>query len=398
MSLTYVESVADNGDSQASFNFASDLGSANGNYRFLNSDNNINNLQQCVTDILGYVNTKAYSPKLNLNRQIPLRHPAFPYLYASQLSGINGTGRATATAQPAVPVPSGEPYLLTSNPITNTFGVYPNYELKVTFTTRPYNILSDAAVTTGMSSYFPPVSSSQPGSPVRFKYAAEWCRYNSWILQPQNNNIQSGVGAMSFKGAGSGVGFPTQEYQFTSPPFAYMPDGLLTMTAFNFPYRYITSFNSYFTYNGYPTVGMGQSFLGCVNQNDWFNWKAGSLLFLNYQTKIYNQPFPQIAPVADLNSNEWSEFTKVCDITMTFLHTNRTPGTIPALPANNNWIAAGHNLQPFFGTNLANYNRTFEYATAGSISAKTPPAQWFPTWKSAPFELLLTDPDINPVM
>lgn len=349
-----------------------------------------------MSDTLGYVVTSTHDPNSNdaykILRYNPKRHPAFPYMYASQMSNLSGSGMASSTLQDAI---SSAP-IYTSAPITSQTRIYNNNKFKVTFSTKPYNVLEQSVVPIGNGSYYPPISNGQPyTNQVEYTYAMEWCRNTSYTLTPQNNSISSPSGSMIFPALGS-AGPPATFPILNAPPKSYLPDAVLTMTVFGVPYAYITDNNSFISYGG-GIVGselnsgiyMNQTFLGCINQNDWFNWPAGSLLFVNYSTKIYNQPYASITNIGTLNAGgEWDEYAKLCDVTLTFLYTNRNIGT-PVTPPYGNWIAKGWNLQPYFAPTNDFYFRTWEYVCA---NYPTMPNKQYPAWPSAPFELLLTDP------
>jgi len=155
------------------------------------------------------------------------------------------------------------------------------------------------------------------------------------------------------------------------------------------PYRYVTSSNSYIA------GGPNRNWRGRVNQNPWWNWPAGSLLYMGYEVKKYSPPFndigtyPSYLPINGSLSNVGSiiGYERLCDIELTFLLTQRyMSGSLGASITNGNYVAAGHNLL----MNLA--DGKFYYATrpdlTGTNSVQNPPA-----WFSFPAEVLFTDPD-----
>lgn len=363
--LTYLETTDDN--SVQAFGFSSEGGAATGTYQFGDKDSpvtRIEELQSAVEDILGTTNTDVNGSP-NLRRKLPCTHPAFPYLYASQISGMVGMGSKDAEKVAEVVPP------ITGNPqaIADKFNLYKRYQIKTNFGTRNYTILPDEQVSNQSGSWFPKGTLAS-SSPTSFTYAPEWIRYTDYEVVPQNNTIQGQTGSFTFRG-----GTPDGKV-FTSPPWMYLPDSVIKFTWYQVPYRYITSENSYIANRGW---------LGCVNQNDWYNWEAGHLLYLSYNVKKYSQPTLRTQTTEDYNGNSWTSYSKLCDIEFTFLYTSRTPNFTPPDPDQGNWVYAGHNLLPYFPT------RGFYIATAGQKSDG--PDKWIPAWDSAPFECLFSDPD-----
>ena len=142
------------------------------------------------------------------------------------------------------------------------------------------------------------------------------------------------------------------------------------MTWIGIPWRYVTSSKSWIT-----------SLLCRINQNDWWLWKKGQLLYLNYDIHKYTAAVPSLETIDEIVTTQ-----KLCNVTFTFLLAMRPPRDAPTMPlANQNWVSAGHNLMPWY------QDRTgFFYISADSTVA----AQQYPPWNSAPYELLFTDPDI----
>lgn len=359
MSQTYLEAWGD--DSETSFGFTNEGGVSSGVYQFKDVTS-LDQLTQSITDILGYTKA-AGSGTQKLDRKCPATHPAEPWLYANSINALlgKGSGNAQKVGAAANPVPGNPP------PLCTEFALYKDYLAKVGFATRPYNVLDNDQIPVIEGEWYPDYSDTA----FEFNYAAEWIRYTDWTITPQNNTIQGQTGAMRFPTL---PGTPT----FTSPPWMYLPDGILTFTWYQVPYRYVTSQKSYIA---------NRNWRGRINQNDWYNWKAGSLLYLNYAVKKYNQPNGEVETQTDWDFNYWTQFAKLCDIEFTFLYTDRTPGSTPPTPFYNNWVAAGHNLLPYLPT------RTFEYATSFNLNAPSDQSEWVPPWASFPFEILFSDPD-----
>jgi hypothetical protein len=224
------------------------------------------------------------------------------------------------------------------------------------------------------------------GSSKTNTFAQEWNRFTDYEPHPQNDNITAQFGTLVFQTATNAVpGGANAGSSVIAPgmPRIFLPNQLVQFTWYQVPYRYISSAKSYI-----------RTLMGRVNQNDWYDWKSGELLYLNYKPHRYTPPVQKESlwiPGA-FSTEKW------CNIEFTFLSTSRVgsnlpTGDLPSKPtlqtANHNWVAAGHNLLPWFGNDTTG-KKGFYYAvnptdTAGNKS---------PTWPSFPFELLFTDPDI----
>lgn len=85
-------------------------------------------------------------------------------------------------------------------------------------------------------------------------------------------------------------------------------------------------------------------------------------------------------------SNEVISNDKLVDIEFVFKRfdpVKLTGGKLPPVFANDNYIAAGHNLLPW----LAGVNKGYYYAEGGTNVAKSP------LYLSYPFQLMFADPD-----
>jgi hypothetical protein len=321
-------------------------------------------LQTAITTLLGGValdpssgTNQGAGGLCSLRRTLPVPHPLFQ---AHFCSGI-----------------SSDPFI-TGTPPQSSFALYPSYDVKLQFSPCTYAVLPDSAIDTTTGTWY-----DFDGNTRQFQYANEWMRYTDFIEVPQGEFLtanQSGQGGMKFRATdgapGAGV---ANGSTFVGQPRIYMPNSILKFTWFQVPYRYAISANSYLSkYRGY------------INQNPWYNWQAGELLYLNYCATRYTPPVQTTMVWNDPNSLfSQSGFSqaKMCDIELTFLVTKRTPTAAPT-PANKNYIAAGHNCQPWM------YNRNFYYAT--SVEAGVDPNDntlGVPCFKSIPMEILLSDPD-----
>jgi hypothetical protein len=176
----------------------------------------------------------------------------------------------------------------------------------------------------------------------------------------------------------------------------WLPDQILKVKWYQAPYRFITSTNSYIAGSA------ARNWRGRVNQNPWWNWRAGSLMYMGYSVTKYSPPFNEVGSYPSyvprstdpLNVGTVIHYERLCDIELTFLLTNRyRSGSLGAGISNGNYVAAGHNLLP----NLADNN--FYYGTRTPLNADgtsgTPSVQNPPAWYSFPLEALFSDPDAS---
>ena len=358
----YLETQEDS----ATSNLAMDQtgGSARATY-IINSQDAFN-LQGTITDILGYTNPFAGTTQ-KMRRTIPLTHPKLSYLYASKIVSIVGEGSGTAYQQS--PTPPALP-IIGSRPIAPYYQ-YAQYRVGVEFTgPRPYAILNDGAFNSSASSsiFYP----ADGGAGVAFTYAAEWLRYTEFDLYPQDNTIQGQTGGLAL------IKNSTTTVPFTSPPWMWLPDQILKITWYQVPLRYIISPNSYIA---------NRDWRGRVNQNDWWLWPKGSLLYLGYGIKKYSPPTGDVQTSPANEPYRYINYAQLCDVELNFLLTKRVlSGSLGAAITNLNYIAAGHNLLPDMS------DMKFYYATS---TTPTISVQNRPPWLSFPVEILMSDPDVN---
>jgi len=364
----FTEAQRDDGDSIASFGFEVTGGACRSEY-FVESIDAVN-MQATITDILGYTETAVGSGP-TLNRIPPRRHPQFPYLYASKINSIMGTGRnyPGSTAQNAVNPPSigtGNP--LNASPMTDQYRQYALYKIGVEFTgPRTYPIIQNGVITAQSGSWTRPDKTTQS-----YYWAPEFLRYTDFDFAPQDNTIQGQQGGMTlFNGAG--------DPPFTSPPWQWLPDSILKITWYQVPYRFILSSKSYIA---------ASPWRGRVNQNYLWLWPPGELLYLSYNVKKYAPPtgYAQSLQNPTTGLFTYVNWSQLCDIELIFLLTKRIPGYAVGVINNANYVAKGHNLLPDL------VNGGFYYATRNdSVGASS--LQNAPPWKSAPLEVLFSDPD-----
>lgn len=344
----------------------------------------IDGLQAAVAEILGTVKTSKASPRLT--RSLPAASPIFPYFYASAISGIRGIGVPVMTStQPLKGTVAATPFFL---PQPMPFiAVYPTWELTVEFTPRPYAALSDEVVFDNIMTTWaiPPAQGGAGTARQTSRFCEEYIRYTEFDIVPQNDSITGTQGNQIFQTANyPDPAQPGKVGVIGGQPFSgaikmLLPNQLLRMRWHEVPYSYYMSSNSYL-----------KRFVGYINQLPFFPWAGsssifppGSLLYLGTNPVSYTSPIIQLQPWANGNQST----SRLCTMEMTFLVTSRIAGTTeggPPATGNANFIAAGHNLLPFFP------KKEYHYSVLNSNIAASNQA---PPWYSIPFDMLFTNPD-----
>lgn len=380
----YVEAIDD--DSRTNFQFDGTAGTGRAYYYVGATSNAAIDVQQVVQHLLGYTNPFSQSGRYHIPRTLPVTHPKCPYLYAHRISSFVGKGSGSASR--VAPTPPADPSI-GAKPICE-YAAYRQYEIGLEFSSRPYPLLADDAFTNSVTGSWV----KKDGSTEQFTYSPEFVRNVDWDYTPQDNTVQGQVGTFTMWGVpGKAAGIP-----FTNPPWMWLPDQLLTIKWYAVPFRYITSPNSYIA----PTPN--RNWRGRINQNPFMFWPAGSLLYMGYSVTKYTPPTMDIGTYTaylpavsgdTLNPDATGpviNYERLCDITLTFLHTNRyQAGSLGADITNKNYVAKGHNLLPLLN------DGSFRYATRTPLNPDgtvgTPSVQNPPAWLSFPAEVLFTDPD-----
>lgn len=368
----FIESQREDGDPVANFSF--DVTGGSGKSEYLVQSIDAVNLQETITSILGYTET-AVNRGPTLNRNPPRRHPKFPYLYASRVSMLQGTGFKDSSLVDASAAPLTA---LDATPMTSQFRSYGTVKLGVEFTgPRTYPVVQNGIIESTSGSWYRP-----DGTQQSYSWAPEYLRYTDFDITPQDNQLQGQQGSMTlFKGA--------QAIPFTSPPWLYLPDYLLKITFYQIPYRFVISPKSYIS---------AAPWRGRVNQNYLWFWPPGWLLYLTYNVRKYAPP-TGLAQTLQNSSGLYTYFNyaQLCDVDLLFLVTNRrASSSLGFSPTNKNYVTgiqadgispgAGHNMLPDMTT--GKYYYATRNDSTGASSTNNPPA-----WLSAPLECLFSDPD-----
>lgn len=365
--LFYAEITPETGVSASSANFSKRKTNSNRKYVVYGlNPNDASGMHQMIVDILGNTNPKTVEGgrRGGIERVLPRCDPVWPWLVADEMGGVTGLGVYQPVLRPTnfeVEPIGGWPY-------------YPTYSFNVNFLKPPYGLLNDEKINVRTGQHY----FADDGSTVsNVTYAEEWKRFTFYPVDPQFNYVTATAGQMVFRNNAGGDPDPNGKL-FRGMPRIALPDYLVRFQWFEVPYRYVISQNSNLN-----------KFQGRLNQNSWYNWPVGALLYLGYRvTDIYSPPVVAMNPVAGggAGASLVADEDKLCDLEFNFLATKRTVNGAP-VPAQGNWISAGHNLLPWL------MNKKFHYATVRPPGVDNS-AKWMPSWLSFPFELLFTDPDL----
>lgn len=323
-----------NGPARASWQYYSDLA----------------DIEDNVIEILGSV-SRTGSPDWKLRRILPKAHPIFPHLFASSISSMVGLGAASAnnTADEELEAPT----------ILDTFYPYPRWRLTVEFTPRNYAVLTDDNITTEtLTVYDDAGASSSVTCPV------EYWRFTDVIIDAVQDYATAQHGQMSFYRDDAAA---PNNNTFPGHPRVFLPDCMIKFIWHAVPYSWVVHSNSkIFAYRGR------------VNQQTFYGWSAGSLLYESFRMVRYVPSIPE--------RELWFGTTtfsteKLVDVELQMRHTSRTIGSAYT-PSNASHIAAGHNLEPWL------FDKKFYYVGNQSATA----GQRVPKFPSAVFQLMFKDP------
>ena len=171
---------------------------------------------------------------------------------------------------------------------------------------------------------------------------------------------------------------PTAKVPLIAKPTFQLPDITIKFKWYQVPFQYVDATGT----DGSFIRGM----VGRINQKSWRGWAAGSLRYDHFTVlRRYTNPNPFPSAPGGLNECpvNYSNYYDLCDLEFTFTHTNRRKAPASTvIPTNGNYIALGHNLAPN-AKDLEYYYAAVDNGTASGGR---------PTFLSAPFELLFTNP------
>lgn len=317
------------------------------------------------TDILGGCQ---YTPTNtgHLARELPLADPVHGWIFATDITSIEGYGTYGSQAASAA----------LEAPAFPNFTFWEFYRLTVESHQRPYALLQDASIPLISGSWYPETADGGAGDvATAFQYVMEQNRYTTAQEIPQNDYVTRKIGQMVCNSSDAQNGTTFQD-----EPRVFLPNSLYVVKWFFVPLRYVISGNSYLP-----------RWRGRVNQNNFTGpegrvFTPGQLLFLNYSYEPYTPPVQKLVALGGKTNVVSTE--KFVHLTLTFLFTNRSiASAVGSTPTNKNYVLAGHNLLPT-GNDLA--FRAFQTNTTVGAGAVT---YGPPLFLSAPLEILFTDPD-----
>lgn len=350
MTVSYVDTVQDVSPGSAGF-------SLEGGKASLPILIDFDNLEDSLQDILGSCEAAGTG---RLSRVTPRAHPQFTWLYADAISNIQGVS----------PVEQLEAENhLEASPMS-VYTKYRKYICNVSFSSRPYSVLTDDSIVEGTVEW-----TDSDGVEQTSVYATEWLRYTEWNYEPGLELLIGTQGMLKLRG---NTGVAPDGVVAPGMPSIRIPKTILRVRWHHVPYEYVYSTNSYV-----------RSFLGRVNQTAWAGFAPGTLLYTACGITAYTPPFPK----RFIDDSGFIRFSakKLCTIEFMFEIAERSmaAGVTPTAPASVNYIQAGHNLVPWFG------NRQFYYVSTTDNTADSDNTKRYPIYFSVPFELLFSDPDVS---
>lgn len=292
-----------------------------------------------------------------LSRVVPRSHPQCPWMVCNRIANIQGYGSPTQTSA-SIPLEGAG---------LAAYAQYPVYLFTLEFVHEPFACLLDDAIAVRDVNYY-----ADDGTLTATKIATEYTRFTSLDFKPQVEIVSATYGFLKFRTSDASV---PNGNTFPGQPKVYVGKSVLTATWHFVPWSVIDDPRS-------KIVEM----LGRVNQDQFLNYAAGSLLYTACGIRRYVAPVPEGIRIG--NAVAFSHDYR-CDVQFIFEFTDRV-ATLPPTPSNSSWIVNGHNAFPWFNT------RKFYYVTAvdPTVEADTDDTKWVPSYLSFPFEWLWTDPII----
>lgn len=333
-------------------------------------------MQEALRAILGTVER---SPLGQLNRQIPVSHPDFKWLFASDVQ-IIGQGHRDRDGNFGQTEDADEGIIYEAPSITTKSWRHVKTELQITFEPRPYTVLQNGSLQPTMLSYWNTDGSAGGGidSQEYLRYVDEDSEANPQLASFTHGEFVLRTGSGSEPG-GSGSGRPAA---FPGTPWVLMPNGTFRVVWYAVPYSIYRD----------KTAPMWR-YISHVNQQSFWGWEPGKLLYKGPSARKYTPTFPFYAQIGSgLGGTIGGGTTafsseKLCDIAFNFEFTMREVTDPPDLAVvNGSWIPGGHNAMPWHKTRL------FYTVTTPSSNNSLANSEWRPLYPSAPMHLLFTCP------
>ena len=316
----------------------------------------IEDVQDALKHILGAVD---FNGEGGLTRVLPKANPFLPHHFAARVSSIVGAGRNSV---------ADVTYDFAAEPIALQCALYtsPNgiYDIRVEFEPKPYQVLPDEDIVTPPLTYY-----DYDGSTVTAITNAEYERFTVPDGNPAPTLAYAQTGQLQFyTGTGTVSDTTAHEKTFSGFPFTVLPDGKFSLTWHQVPFDLISdSMHPMWTY------------VGKVNQQEFFGRKPGSLLYMG--PKVVRRYLPPVPEIDITGSGVTFRMTYLADILFDFNFTAREV-TDPPTFSNKNWIADGWNCQPF------RLDGKFYYV---GLSVESANAR-IPNHLSAPMQMLFSCP------
>jgi hypothetical protein len=309
-----------------------------------------------------------------VNRVMPMCHPYYRWLYASNISSIKGIGlKRTSNKMDKVLTNAGVSY----QKVPEYYGAYDKYEITLNFTPLPYFVLNDSAISTSNV-----VAYKDDGSQVTINAVKkEYMRNVSYSTSVAAEYLTIKAGEYSFLSDDAEVnkkGFPG----FSGKTL--VPKTVFNMTWHMVPYNFV-----------FPTLNQSKNIynaLGRVNQNSFVGFEPGQLLF----TGVESKPYPRNFFGGDFNvanpiTAGWgiTDFL-YSDIIFKLLYIGfKTSYPIERSPYNQSYIYKGHNLAQFISK-----QKYFPIVTQTATTIADN-KRFKPIYDSYPFELMFYGEPFN---
>lgn len=318
-------------------------------------------LEPALKEALGYTTVSG----IGLQRDLPLAHPQFPWLFCDRISNTQGV--QFRNKQDANDNIGGVDVELEAEPFPY-YARYQNYELALEFLPRPYAIVKDSQLQRQTVTWYD-INTNPAGAGLSFEVQTEWWRYLELDVQPAGEYLTAGQGAFLFRMNSNPSGFTLKDTGIPSGQLKlYVSSKAVKLRWYQVPFSFVTSTNSYF-----------DKYSGRVNYQDFYGFPKGTLLLNNVEVlKTYTQPFPEFVP---WNGAFLPTQQKLCDLQFNCIYRNPTlaQAYTPGATESKNNIVGGHNLIP------CHIDNQFYYGTNENNKLAIYP--------SVPFEIFFRNPD-----
>lgn len=304
------------------------------------------NIVYVLSKILGRCRINADG---SLNRDLPMAHPEFNWLYASEITNLQGIGAAGAIDGGG----SGASITdLVDRNLPKFLAIYEKYKVSVKFEPRPYLLLTDDQCHAYRNPnlderYYTPNNNN----PVIFQDWCEYLRFTKIEVEASAEQLSADMGLFQFHTADFAAPQPISKSLGAGPKITVVTENV-KITWFFVPYKMVTSKNWAEAY------GKINQESGTIPALQFFGYDQASLLFNGITVNTYPGPYPAypialgVPPVQnDIVNSIWGN--KYCDITLDFTH-RQVPqdakgGDPAALPFLVNSIIENHNRMPHIG-------------------------------------------------